>query len=327
MTQATLSTRSSADRPVRIGISACLLGKKVRYDGGHKHDRYLTGTLGQYFEWVPVCPEVEFGLPTPRETMRLEWSADGTRLIMTASGCDLTIAMERFARDRVEQLETEDLSGYILKSDSPSCGMFRVRVYGSGGMPTRSGRGLFAGELARLFPDLPIEEEGRLCDPHLRENWVDRVFAYHGLQSLWRGRWTVGRLVEFHTAHKLVVLAHSPGAYRELGRLVAEAKNLPRGQLRQKYQAEFMAALAFPATRGRHANVLQHLAGYFKKQMNEASRLELRNLIEDYRKGETPLIVPLTLLRHFVREFGNAYLAGQVYLNPHPKELGLRNHV
>ncbi len=314
-------------RPIRIGVSACLLGNKVRYDGGHKQDRYLTDTLGQYFEWVPVCPEVEFGLPTPRESMRLEQGAGGTRIVVAASGADLTVAMGGFFRERVERLVAEDLSGYILKSNSPSCGYFRVRVYGANGMPARTGRGLFADALSRRLPQLPVEEEGRLCDPRLRENWIERVFAYHRLQSLWSRRWRVRDLVEFHTAHKLVVLAHSPKGYRELGRLVAEAKNISRATLRQRYQAEFMDALAIHATRGRHANVLQHVAGYFRKQLGEASRQELGSLIEDYSKGKTPWIVPVTLLKHYVRLYGIEYLAGQVYMTPDPKELALRNHV
>jgi uncharacterized protein YbgA (DUF1722 family)/uncharacterized protein YbbK (DUF523 family) len=323
------STRQGVDcgTAIRIGISACLLGEKVRYDGGHKHDRYLTDTLGKFFEWVPVCPEVEFGLGTPRETMRLEQGPERTRLVMIKSGLDLTLPMHAFSQERAAKLETEDLCGYVLKSDSPSCGLFRVRIYGKSGMPSRSGRGLFAEALAARFPELPIEEEGRLCDPILRENWIERVFAYRRLKALWTSRWTPGRLVEFHTAHKLVVLAHSPAAYSQLGRLVGQAKNVPRSDLQRGYHDGFMRALAIPATRGRQANVLQHMAGYFKKQLDEPSRRELAGLIQDYQKGEVPLIVPLTLLKHYVRRFDVAYLAGQAYLNPHPKELALRNHV
>ena len=313
--------------PIRIGISACLLGEKVRFDGGHKHDRYLTQTLGPYFVWVPVCPEVEIGLGTPRETMRLELAEDGIRMVMPKSGRDLTRPMSEYARDRVEKLALEDLGGYILKSDSPSCGLMRVRVYGPSGMPSRAGRGLFAEALANRFPYLPIEEEGRLCDPRQRENWIERVFAYRRLQSLWGSRWTVQSLIAFHTAQKLVILAHSPKALKDLGRLVAGAKDLPRTELRQKYHKHFMSSLAILATRGRHANVLQHMAGYLKTQLDEDSRRELSSLIDDYRTGEIPLVVPLTLLKHYVRRFDIPYLAGQVYLSPHPKELALRNHV
>jgi uncharacterized protein YbgA (DUF1722 family)/uncharacterized protein YbbK (DUF523 family) len=312
---------------IRIGISSCLLGEKVRFDGGHKHDRYLTDTLGEYFEWVPVCPEVELGLGTPRETMRLEQSGDETRLIMPKSSRDLTQSMREFAVARTEKLPQEGLGGYILKSDSPSCGLFRVRVYGPSGMPNRTGRGLFAEALTQRFPYLPIEEEGRLCDPRLRENWIGRVFAYRRLQSLWSSRWTAQSLIAFHTAHKLVLLAHSPKAFQEMGRIVATEKGMARADLRQEYHTRFMSALAILTTRGRHTNVLQHMAGYFKKQLDEDSRRELSGLIEDYRAGEVPLVVPLTLLKHYVRRFDIPYLAGQVYLNPHPKELALLNHV
>ena len=322
-----LPSSVSDSRPIRIGISACLLGQKVRYDGGHKHDRYLSHTLGQYFEWLPVCPEVEMGLGTPRETMRLEQAEDGIRMVMPKSGRDLTRPMRDYAGRRVERLALENLSGYILKSDSPSCGLLRVRVYGTSGMSSRTGRGLFAEALAARFPFLPIEEEGRLCDPRLRENWIERVFAYNRLQSLWAGRWTVRSLIAFHTAHKLVVMAHSPKALADLGRLIAGAKEMSRVELRQRYHEQFMRSLAIPATRGRHANVLQHMAGFLKKQLDAESRRELSDLIHDYRKGEVPLVVPLTLLKHYVRRLDIPYLAGQVYLNPHPKELALRNHV
>jgi uncharacterized protein YbgA (DUF1722 family)/uncharacterized protein YbbK (DUF523 family) len=315
------------DRPMRIGISKCLLGEQVRFDGGHKLDRFITGTLGRYFHWVPVCPEVELGLGVPRETMRLVQLEEEIGLVMPKSGTDWTRQMKEYARKKAVQLADEDLAAYILKSDSPSCGMERVRVYGAGAMPTRSGVGLFARALLYYFPDLPIEEEGRLSDPRLRENWVQRVFAYHRLRLLWDSKWTVGSLVAFHTAHKLVLLSHSPRAFSELGRLVAGAKDSTRQELRRRYQTEFMAALKIPATRGRNTNALQHMAGYFKKQMDEASRQELQNHIDDYRKGYLPLIVPLTLIEHYVRQFDVAYLADQVYLNPHPKELALLNHV
>lgn len=318
---------ASLNQPIRIGISACLLGEKVRFDGGHKHDRYLTQTLGRYFEWVPLCPEVELGLGTPRETMRLEQVDGGIRLFMPKSGRDLTEPMRQFAATRTGQLALEDLDGYILKSDSPSCGLMRVRVYGPSGMPDRTGRGLFAEALAEQFPHLPIEEDGRLCDPRLRENWIERVFAYRRIKSFWRSRWTLQSLIIFHTAHKLALLAHSPKAYQELGRLVARAKDMPKSEVRLRYHTLFARALAVLATRGRHANVLQHMAGYIRKQLDEDSRRELSSLIDDYRTGEVPLIVPLTLIKHYVRRFNVTYLAGQVYLDPHPKELALRNHV
>ena len=192
--------------------------------------------------------------------MRLEQVDGGIRLIMPKSGRDLTEPMRGFAATRAGQLAQEDLDGYILKSNSPSCGLMRVRVHGPSGMPNRTGRGFFAEALAEQFPHLPIEEEGRLCDPRLRENWIERVFAYRRIQSFWRSRWTLQRLIAFHTAHKLTVLAHSPRAYQELGRLVAGAKDIPKPEFRQKYHTLFMSTMAVPATRGRHANVLQHMA-------------------------------------------------------------------
>ncbi len=313
--------------PIRIGISACLLGQRVRYDGGHKHDHYITDTLGKYFDWVPVCPEVELGLGTPRATMRLEQTLDGIRLVVPESRLDLTRPMKAFSSRRVEELADADLSGYILKSDSPSCGMERVRLYGRSAMRERGGRGLFAEALLAHIPQLPVEEEGRLCDPRLRENWIERVFAFSRLKSLWRSKWTVRDLVGFHTVNKLAVLAHSPGIYESLGRLVGRAGTMARHELQVRFHQEFMNALKTAAARGRHVNVLQHMAGYFRRHLDEASRKELAELIDEYRSGEIPLIVPVTLIKHFVRRFNISYLASQTYLNPHPKELALRNHV
>jgi uncharacterized protein YbgA (DUF1722 family)/uncharacterized protein YbbK (DUF523 family) len=313
-------------------VSSCLLGQEVRFDGGHKRDSFLTGTLARFVQWVPVCPEVEVGMGTPREPIRLVRDRSSVRLLGTRSGADWTERMESFARARVAALDRERLSGYVLKKDSPSCGMERVKVYSgapgaSGGTSERTGTGLFAAALKARFPSLPIEEEGRLEDPRLRENFVERVFAYHRLHALFAPRWTVGDLVRFHTAHKLVLLAHQPSAYSALGRLVAAAKTVPRSELRARYEKNFMAALARIATPGRHANVLQHIAGYLKKHLDEASRTELQQVIDDHRQGLVPLIVPITLVRHHVRQHAIAYLQGQVYLDPHPKELALRNHV
>jgi len=313
--------------PIRIGVSACLLGEKVRFDGGHKRDPYLVESFGRYVEWVPVCPEVELGLGTPRETLRLVRISSGIRMIMPRTGADHTEAMRAYAARRVGELAKENLSGYILKKDSPSCGMERVRVFDAHGVPAKSGRGLFAEALLQHFPNLPVEEEGRLTDPRLRENFVERVFAYARLQSLFSGHWKVGDLVAFHTGHKLLLMAHSPHAFQSLGRLVAEATSVAREELRQHYESEFMGALREMATTKRHTNVLQHMVGYFSKQLDSDSRQELRALLQDYRAGLVPLIVPLTLIRHYVRKYDVTYLRGQVYLEPHPKELMLRNHV
>lgn len=312
---------------IRIGISSCLLGEAVRFDGGHKRDRFLTDTFGQFVEWVPVCPEVEAGFGTPREAMRLVNESGRLRLLTTRTEVDLTHAMTRYAGRRVDQLSNEDLCGYVLKKDSPSCGMERVKVYNVHGVPARDGVGIFAAALRARLPHLPVEEEGRLSDPRLRENFVERVFAYRRLRDLFKPRWTVGDLVRFHTAHKLTLMAHSERAYRSLGRLVAAAGTVSRSDLSAGYVEQFMTALAAIATPRRHVNVLQHIAGYFKTTLDSASRAELRTVIEEYRRGLVPLIVPMTLIRHHVRRLEVPYLAGQVYLDPHPRELMLRNHV
>jgi len=312
---------------IRIGISACLLGEEVRFDGGHKRDPFLTGVLGPHVEWVPVCPEVEMGMGTPREPVRLVRSGRELRMIGIKSLIDHTDAMRRWSSKRLDELAREDLCGYVLKKDSPSCGMERVKAYGPGEVPERTGRGLFAGPLLERFPSLPVEEEGRLTDPRLRENFIERVFAYRRLRDLFTPRWTPGALVRFHTAHKMTLLAHSTTAYRELGRVVAGAGRLPRQELREQYERRFMAALRLVATPKRHANVLMHMAGHLKKLLDAGSRRELMESIDEYRRGLVPVVVPLTLVRHHVRVHGVEYLRGQTYLEPHPRELMLRNHV
>ena len=313
--------------PIRIGISTCLLGEKVRYDGGHKQDRFLTDTLGPYVQWVPVCPEVEVGMGIPREAIRLVERGDGVRLVGSKTGRDHTRAMNEFGHRRVAQLEKLGLCGYVLKKDSPSCGLERVSLHHEDGHTTRTGRGLFADALVRQMPNLPVEEEGRLNDPRLRDNWIERVFAYRRLKSLWTGRWKLADLMAFHTNEKLMLLAHSPVAYTRLGRLVATGKSLPRDELRARYEAEFMAALAKLTTPGKNANVLQHMVGFVSDDIDPDSRRELLDLVDDYRRGLVPLVVPLTLVAHHVRRLDVAYLRGQTFLSPHPKELMLRNHV
>jgi uncharacterized protein YbgA (DUF1722 family) len=247
---------------------------------------------------------------------------------MPKSGRDWTEEMTRYSAKRVAALAAEDLCGYVLKKDSPSCGMVRVKVYDeAGGMPSKTGRGLFADALLNHSPWLPVEEEGRLSDPRLRENFIERVFAFRRLKTLFGARWGVGDLVAFHTAHKLVLLSHSPSAYTELGRLVAGARAVPRADLRARYEQRFMETLAVMATPKRHANVLQHMLGYFKDALEPEVRQELARLIDDYRLGLVPLVVPITMIQHYVRRLDIEYLSGQVYLSPHPRELMLRNHV
>jgi uncharacterized protein YbgA (DUF1722 family)/uncharacterized protein YbbK (DUF523 family) len=322
-----MNSASLAQRPVRVGISSCLLGETVRFDGGHKRDAFLTDTFGRFVEWVPVCPEVECGLGTPRESMRLVHGADGIRLLTVKTGVDRTNQLLRYAAERVAGLATQDLCGFVLKKDSPSCGMERVKIYGRGTVPTKSGRGLFAATLADRCPDLPIEEEGRLSDPQLRDNFVERVFAYGRVRALFSGRWNQGALVRFHTAHKLTLMAHSPAAYRELGRLVAQGASIGQRNLERQYSQVFTGALSIIATRRCHANVLQHMVGYLRERLDRESKAELLGAIDDYARELVPLVVPITLIRHHVRVHDVAYLAGQVYLEPHPKELMLRNHV
>jgi uncharacterized protein YbgA (DUF1722 family)/uncharacterized protein YbbK (DUF523 family) len=326
-----------ADERPRIGISACLLGAAVRFDGGPKRDPFLVETVGPFVEWVPVCPEDEAGFGTPREPMRLQFvglprtidaaGAELPALVMTRTGEDVTARLLRWTRRRVAELVRVGLSGYVLKKDSPSCGMARVRVYHPSGRVERVGSGIFAAELMRRFPDLPVEEEGRLSDPGLRENFIERVFAHRRLRRLFETGWTRGDLVRFHTAHKLTLMAHSPSAYRTLGRLVAGARTLSRRALESEYRMGFMGALRALATPARQTNVLQHMMGYFKRTLDADARGELLSVIQDYRRGLVPLIVPMTLIRHHVRRVGVPYLEGQVYLEPAPRELALRNHV
>jgi uncharacterized protein YbbK (DUF523 family)/uncharacterized protein YbgA (DUF1722 family) len=298
---------------VRIGVSSCLLGHRVRYDGGHKQNTFVVEGLGPRVQFVPVCPEVELGLGTPRQTLRLVRRDDDVRLIM-ADGHDYTAAMRAFAKRRVNALKDDDLSGYVLKKDSPSCGMTRVKVYEPTGIPSKTGRGVFAEALLARWPHLPVEEEGRLQDTALRENFLERVAAYHRLQAMFAGRWTLGQLVQYHTAHKLAVLAHTTEGYRRLGRLVAEGKALGHPALRDAYTAEFMRAMTVLATPKKHANVLQHMLGYLRDLIDTGDRQELLGAIEDFRLGRASRLVPLTLMRHHVRRHRIAYLAGQTYL-------------
>ncbi len=312
---------------IRLGVSACLLGEPVRFDGGHKRDPFLVDTLGPFVEWVAVCPEVEIGLSTPRDTLRLVGAEDAPRLVVEKTGQDLTERMRRYARDRIEQLAALNLHGYVLKRASPSCGLFRVRVYPESGIPQTGGRGLFAAELAQRLPLLPVEEEGRLSDSRIRENFIERVFATARWQALRHAKPRPADLVAFHAAQKFAILAHSPHHYATLGRQVARAGRILTGAKLDSYGALLMEALAVPATRQRHTNVLQHLAGFFKKQLHGDERAELMEVIDEYRRGLVPLVVPLTLVQHHVRRLNVTYLADQVYLRPHPKELMLRNHV
>lgn len=311
----------------RVGISTCLLGERVRWDGGHRHDRYLTGTLGRFVEYVPVCPEVECGYPVPREPFHLEGDPEEPRLITSRTGQDHTGRMEEWARNRVRELEKEDLCGFIFKSGSPSSGMERVKVRNEKGMPEKKGRGIFARIFMEHFPNIPTEEDGRLHDMPIRENFVERIFTLKRWREMVKEKGDLGGIVEFHTRHKMLILSHQPRIYRDMGRLVAEGKKLPGKALFQSYQDLLMEALRYKTTPSKNTNVLQHAMGYFKKDLSADEKRELLEVIEEYRLSYIPLIVPVTLINHYVRKYGKAYLENQVYLYPHPLELQLRNHV
>jgi len=298
----------------------------VRFDGGHKRDQFLADVLGRYVEWVPVCPEVEAGLGTPREAMRLVGNPRHPRLVTIESGRDYTRSLVTLTERRIEELQKMDLSGYVFKKDSPSCGVERVRIYSQHGMRSRNGIGVFARAFVERFPLIPVEEEGRLCDPLLRENFIERVFCYRRYQDLVSGGVTRQAVIRFHTVHKYLLLAHSQPHYEALGRLVGQANRSRPKELALKYGEVFMKALAVKATVRKHVSVLQHILGYFTDRLETQEKTELLGVIDDYHQRLTPLIVPLTLIKHYVRLFDVSYIREQVYLNPHPKELMLRYH-
>lgn len=312
---------------LRLGVSACLMGSAVRFDGGHSRDRLLLGPAAPFAEYVPVCPEVEIGLGTPRPTIQLQRDGSSVKLVRPTDGVDLTERMREWAERRVEQIEKMNLSGYVLKKGSPTCGMERVRVYDDNGSPSRDGRGIFAEVLMRRMPLLPVEEDGRLHDTRLRENFFERAFAYDRLRNFFAGKWTAGSLVRFHTCEKLLLMSHSPKAYSELGRLVATAKTMDRQEFAADYQRIFMDALQSKASVGRQVNTLQHIAGYFSKSIERGEKAEITTLLDDFRQGLVPLAVPMALMRHHVRRLKIDYIENQSYLNPHPKELSLRSHM
>lgn len=320
-------TQIEAELAIKVGVSTCLLGENVRFDGGHKRDRYVTDVLANYFTFIPTCPEVEVGMGVPRESVRLLGPVEAPRMVGSRTGKDWTAGYNHFASKRVRELGRLGLSGYILKKDSPSCGMERVRLYGRSGVPTRNGVGLFAAALLEVMPLLPVEEEGRLNDARLRENFIVRVFAYYSLQQLFSGRYRRGAVVEFHTKHKYLLLAHNPEAYRQLGRLVAAIKKLSPADFRDRYSELFMKALRTKTTTKKNVNVLHHIMGYLKEKLGSTEKQDILAVIEDYHRGLLPLIVPLTLVRHYIDKHQVEYIRDQVYLNPHPKELMLRNHV
>jgi len=313
---------------IRLGISRCLLGDHVRYDGQHKHDQFLTDTLGRYVEYIGVCPEVECGLHVPRESMSLVGSVDTPRLMTRENRRDLTRQMLEWVTAKLSSMEKESFCGFIFKSKSPSCGIDRVKVYSSNGMPVGSTSGLFAREFMKKFPLLPVEDEGRLHDPEIRENFLDRIFTLNRYREAVAGGRTSGGLMKFHAEHKLLLMAHSEKHCREMGRLLARSsEGLSLVGFRTKYETLLMNGLKCMGTVKKHVNVLQHMLGYFRKLISSDERQEMVDIINQYAKGNLPLIVPLTLFRHYVRKYKVGYLDGQYYLRPHPVEQMLKNHV
>lgn len=322
-----LSSASDNSLPIRIGISRCLLGEAVRYDGGHKRDRFVTEVLSRHVEWVPICPEVEAGFGTPREAMRLVGDAKKPQLITVTTERNLTKPLTLYTGQKLETLAQVHLSGYIFKKDSPSCGIERVKLFNPQGMPSRAGVGLFARAFSERFPLVPIEDEGRLCDPVLRDNFIERVFCHHRWQLLSQRPSSRQSIVVFHTIHKYLLLAHSREVYQSLGHLVAQAHRYKPKELVERYGTLFMKALAVKATRRKQVNVLQHLVGHLKEQLKPKERMELNDVIAEYHQGLVPLIVPITLIKHYVTMYEVGYIQDQIYLSPHPKELMLRNYV
>lgn len=320
-----MTISSSATTPLKLGISACLLGAEVRFNGGHKQSHLCSRVLAEHFEFVAVCPEVAIGLGTPRESIRLVGELDAPRAVGTRShALDVTDALAAYGERMAGELQ--GICGYIFMQQSPSCGLERVKVYQANGMPTTGGgRGIFAQAFCARHPDLPVEEDGRLNDAVLRENFLTRVYAYARWQALLQSGLTRQALLNFHSRYKYQLLATNPLQYKALGQLLGNLHQHDLGELAPRYFSALMTALKKCATRGTHSNVLQHISGYLKKTLSGADKQEVSQLIAQYRSGIVPLVVPLTLLKHHFRHHPHAYIAQQVYLQPHPENLSLRN--
>lgn len=321
---------TQAHKP-QLGISSCLLGNAVRFDSGHKHNAYITQSLGEYFEFVPVCPEVAAGLGIPRPPIHLVKQQGEIRLLHVKNHqVDVTAALQAASDHLLAEPKLAQLSGFILKKDSPSCGMERVKVYpefATGQAPERSGIGLFAASLQKTFPNLPVEEEGRLCDPILRENFIGRVFVYQRWQTLLQATLTAHTLLQFHADHKYLIMAHDQAGLRSLGQLLAQAGKVDLSQLHAQYIQTLMQILSKCASRGQQANVLTHLLGYLSTHLEREDKAELVEMITQYQQGYLPLIVPITLLKHHFRKHPHPYIERQYYLKPHPSELMLLNSI
>ena len=311
------TVRDPGTRP-RVGVSSCLLGEPVRFNGGHSRCRFLTDELGPYVDWVPYCPEMEIGLGSPRETLRL--TADG-HLVSRSGRDDHTTAMAALPLPA-------GLDGYVFKAKSPSCGIHGIPRYAPSGQPSdHRGRGVFAERVMARFPLLPTEDEGRLNDAVLREEFTERVFAFARLRELLSGPWEARDLVSFHARHKLQLLAHDPVRYRAAGRIVAAAGSTPREVTEPAYRDVFQAAMTTRASRGRNANALQHAFGRIGRELGAQRRSDLVARIESYRRGADPLSVPVAILAHYASDGELPWLAGQSYLEPFPAALRLRHSV
>lgn len=312
---------------IKVGISSCLLGEAVRYDGSHKHLRLATDSLSRYFEFVPECPEMGIGMGVPRKPIRLVGEVDSPRAVAVHDqSLDYTDELTAFAARKAA--EHHDLSGYIFMKNSPSCGVFRVKVYQDNGYPAQQpGRGLYAQAFIGAHPLLPVEESGRLCDPMLRENFITRVFAYANWQALEKEGLSANKILDFHSRYKYCLMAHSPEQYTELGRMLADAGNHDPDELGQRYFAALMTTLRSLASRKTHTNVLMHLQGYLKKKISSREKAELNRIIEQYRTAQLPLIVPVTLLKHHFNNHPDPYISRQAYLQPYPDDLSLRNAI
>ncbi|WP_201778189.1 YbgA family protein [Thalassomonas viridans] len=314
---------SMAKDKISIGISSCLLGEEVRFDSGHKFNAYIANVLGPFFHFVPFCPEVSIGLGIPRQAIRLVIRDEQIKCVGSKDeNLDVTERLEQCAQEQYDW--HRQLSGYIVKKDSPSCGMERVRVYNDK-MPTRNGRGLYTRRLMENFPHLPVEEEGRLGDMVIRENFIQRVFIYHRWQTLMAGEVTWSELTDFHARHKYIYMSHNQKKARELGKWLAQHHQLPVGEVCRQYLAQMMAILQIKATKKNHVNTLKHIQGYLKNYLSRSDKQELEQAVESYRQGLLPLIVPITLLRHHFMHHPQQYITRSYYMQPHPKELMLLN--
>jgi uncharacterized protein YbgA (DUF1722 family)/uncharacterized protein YbbK (DUF523 family) len=321
-----IKTESKTEVPanIRIGVSSCLLGKKVRFDGGHKRSRFVTDALSNYFELIPYCPEVAIGMGIPRQPIRLVGDRDNPQAVGVKNPeLNVTQPLKDYAHKVAGTID--GLCGFIFKKDSPSCGMTRVKVYNSKGMPERAGTGLFAREIMQADPLLPVEEEGRLNDAGLCDSFITRVYVYARWKALLQSGVSISRLMEFHASHKFLVMAHSNVVYSQLGRMLSGLSIEHLHETAASYIRILLEALKRPATRKQHTNVLQHLLGYLKKDLESAFRADLAGTIEAYRRGDYPLVVPVRLLQHYFSIYLHPYISRQVYLDPYPESLQLRN--